>query len=155
MNKLRGVLNITAVKAPGFGDRRKAMLQDIAVLTRAQLISEEIGRTLDSATVADLGQASRVVISKDNTTIVDGAGDKDAVNSRIKEIRTQIESTTSEYDKEKLQERLAKLAGGVAVIKVGAATETEMKEKKTALTMHSQQPKRLLKRGSLSVAVRH
>lgn len=130
VNKLRGVLNITAVKAPGFGDRRKAMLQDIAVLTRAQVISEEIGRTLDSATVADLGQAARVVISKDNTTIVDGAGDKDAVNGRIKEIRTQIESTTSEYDKEKLQERLAKLAGGVAVIKVGAATETEMKEKK-------------------------
>ena len=130
VNKLRGVLNITAVKAPGFGDRRKAMLQDIAVLTRAQVISEEIGRTLDSATIADLGQAARVVISKDNTTIVDGAGDKDAVNSRIKEIRTQIEATTSEYDKEKLQERLAKLAGGVAVIKVGAATETEMKEKK-------------------------
>lgn len=130
VNKLRGVLNITAVKAPGFGDRRKAMLQDIAVLTRAQVISEEIGRTLDSATIADLGQASRVVISKDNTTIVDGAGDKDMVNARIKEIRTQIESTTSEYDKEKLQERLAKLAGGVAVIKVGAATETEMKEKK-------------------------
>jgi chaperonin GroEL len=130
VNKLRGVLNITAVKAPGFGDRRKAMLQDIAVLTRAQVISEEIGRTLDSATVADLGQAARVVISKDNTTIVDGAGEKEAVNSRIKEIRTQIEATTSEYDKEKLQERLAKLSGGVAVIKVGAATETEMKEKK-------------------------
>lgn len=130
VNKLRGVLNITAVKAPGFGDRRKAMLQDIAVLTRAQVISEEIGRTLDSATVADLGQAARVVISKDNTTIVDGAGEKESVNSRIKEIRTQIEATTSEYDKEKLQERLAKLSGGVAVIKVGAATETEMKEKK-------------------------
>ena len=108
----------------------KLLRQDIAVLTRAQVISEEIGRTLDSATIADLGQASRVVISKDNTTIVDGAGDKDMVNARIKEIRTQIESTTSEYDKEKLQERLAKLAGGVAVIKVGAATETEMKEKK-------------------------
>ncbi|MDP2078549.1 MAG: chaperonin GroEL [Sulfuricurvum sp.] len=130
VNKLRGILNITAVKAPGFGDRRKAMLQDIAVLTRAQLISEEIGRTLESATVADLGQASRVVISKDNTTIVDGAGEKESVASRIKEIRTQSETTTSEYDKEKLQERLAKLAGGVAVIKVGAATETEMKEKK-------------------------
>lgn len=130
VNKLRGVLNITAVKAPGFGDRRKAMLQDIAVLTGAQVISEEIGRTLDSATVADLGNASRVVISKDNTTIVDGAGDKAMVEMRIKEIRTQIDATTSEYDKEKLQERLAKLAGGVAVIKVGAATETEMKEKK-------------------------
>ncbi len=130
VNKLRGILNITAVKAPGFGDRRKAMLQDIAILTGAQVISEEIGRTLESATVADLGNAARIVISKDNTTIVDGAGDKAGVETRIKEIRTQIESTTSEYDKEKLQERLAKLAGGVAVIKVGAATETEMKEKK-------------------------
>ncbi|MGD9971246.1 MAG: chaperonin GroEL [Sulfuricurvum sp.] len=130
VNKLRGILNITAVKAPGFGDRRKAMLQDIAILTGGQVISEEIGRTLESATVADLGHAARIVISKDNTTIVDGAGDKTMVETRIKEIRTQIESTTSEYDKEKLQERLAKLAGGVAVIKVGAATETEMKEKK-------------------------
>ncbi len=130
VNKLRGILNITAVKAPGFGDRRKAMLQDIAILTGGQVISEEIGRTLESATIADLGNASRVVISKDNTTIVDGAGDKAMVEMRIKEIRTQIDATSSEYDKEKLQERLAKLAGGVAVIKVGAATETEMKEKK-------------------------
>ena len=130
VNKLRGVLNITAVKAPGFGDRRKAMLQDIAILTAGQVISEEIGRTLESATIADLGQAARVVIDKDNTTIVDGKGDKSAVEARVKEIRTQIDSTTSEYDKEKLQERLAKLSGGVAVIKVGAATETEMKEKK-------------------------
>jgi chaperonin GroEL len=130
VNKLRGILNITAVKAPGFGDRRKAMLQDIAILTGGQVISEEIGRTLESATIADLGNAARVVISKDNTTIVDGAGEKAMVEMRIKEIRTQIDATTSEYDKEKLQERLAKLAGGVAVIKVGAATETEMKEKK-------------------------
>lgn len=130
VNKLRGILNITAVKAPGFGDRRKAMLQDIAILTGGSVISEEIGRTLESATLADLGNAARVVIDKDNTTIVDGAGNKDSVESRIKEIKTQIEATTSEYDKEKLQERLAKLAGGVAVIKVGAATETEMKEKK-------------------------
>ena len=130
VNKLRGVLNITAVKAPGFGDRRKEMLQDIAILTGGQVISEEIGRTLESATVADLGQASRVVIDKDNTTIVDGAGDSKAVEARVNEIKTQMEVTTSEYDKEKLQERLAKLAGGVAVIKVGAATETEMKEKK-------------------------
>lgn len=130
VNKLRGILNITAVKAPGFGDRRKAMLQDIAILTGGQVISEEIGRTLESATIADLGNAARVVINKDNTTIVDGAGDKAMVEMRIKEIRTQIDATTSEYDKEKLQERLAKLAGGVAVIKVGAATETEMKEKK-------------------------
>ena len=130
VNKLRGILNISAVKAPGFGDRRKAMLQDIAILTGATVISEEIGRTLESAGVMDLGQASRVVIDKDNTTIVDGAGEKASVEARIKEIRAQIEVTTSDYDKEKLQERLAKLSGGVAVIKVGAATETEMKEKK-------------------------
>jgi len=130
VNKLRGILNIAAVKAPGFGDRRKAMLQDIAVLTGGTVISEEVGRTLESTTVADLGQAGRVVIDKDNTTIVDGKGDKGAVEARIKEIKIQIESTTSDYDREKLQERLAKLSGGVAVIKVGAATETEMKEKK-------------------------
>ena len=130
VNKLRGVLNIAAVKAPGFGDRRKAMLQDIAALTGGTVISEEVGRTLESATVADLGQSARVVIDKDNTTIVDGKGDKTAVEARIKEIKIQIENTTSDYDKEKLQERLAKLSGGVAVIKVGAATETEMKEKK-------------------------
>jgi chaperonin GroEL len=130
VNKLRGVLNIAAVKAPGFGDRRKAMLQDIAALTGGTVISEEVGRTLESATVADLGQAARVVIDKDNTTVVDGKGDKAAVEARIKEIKIQIENTTSDYDKEKLQERLAKLSGGVAVIKVGAATETEMKEKK-------------------------
>ncbi|WP_456403535.1 chaperonin GroEL [Hydrogenimonas sp.] len=130
VNKLRGILNIAAVKAPGFGDRRKAMLQDIAVLTGGTVISEEVGRTLESATVADLGQAGRVVIDKDNTTIVDGKGDKAAVEARIKEIKVQIENTTSDYDREKLQERLAKLSGGVAVIKVGAATETEMKEKK-------------------------
>jgi len=130
VNKLRGILNIAAVKAPGFGDRRKAMLQDIATLTGGTVISEEIGRTLESATVADLGQAGRVVIDKDNTTVVDGKGDKAAVEARIKEIRVQIDNTTSDYDREKLQERLAKLSGGVAVIKVGAATETEMKEKK-------------------------
>jgi len=130
VNKLRGILNISAVKAPGFGDRRKAMLQDIAVLTGGQVISEEIGRTLESAQITDLGQAARVVIDKDNTVIVDGRGSRDAVEARIKEIKIQIEATSSEYDKEKLQERLAKLSGGVAVIKVGAATETEMKEKK-------------------------
>ncbi|WP_457593092.1 chaperonin GroEL [Hydrogenimonas sp.] len=130
VNKLRGILNIAAVKAPGFGDRRKAMLQDIATLTGGTVISEEVGRTLESATVADLGQAGRVVIDKDNTTVVDGKGDKAAVEARIKEIKVQIENTTSDYDREKLQERLAKLSGGVAVIKVGAATETEMKEKK-------------------------
>ena len=130
VNKLRGVLNITAVKAPGFGDRRKAMLQDIAILTNGTVISEETGHTLQGATIQHLGQAGRVVIDKDNSVIVNGAGSSDAVKARIAEIKTQIESTSSEYDKEKLQERLAKLSGGVAVIKVGAATETEMKEKK-------------------------
>ena len=130
VNKLRGILNISAVKAPGFGDRRKAMLQDIAILTGGTVISEEVGRTLESTSLADLGQASRVVIDKDNTTIVDGVGDSATVQARIGEIKTQIEATSSDYDKEKLQERLAKLSGGAAVIKVGAATETEMKEKK-------------------------
>jgi chaperonin GroEL len=130
VNKLRGILNISAVKAPGFGDRRKAMLQDIATLTGGTVISEEVGRTLESAQIADLGQAARVVIDKDNTVIVDGKGIKEMVEARIKEIKIQIDGTTSDYDKEKLQERLAKLSGGVAVIKVGAATETEMKEKK-------------------------
>ena len=130
VNKLRGVLNISAVKAPGFGDRRKAMLQDIAILTAGTVISEETGHTLEGANIQMLGQAARVVIDKDNTVIVDGAGDEAQVKQRISEIRTQIDATSSEYDKEKLQERLAKLSGGVAVIKVGAATETEMKEKK-------------------------
>ncbi len=130
LNRLKGVLNIAAVKAPGFGDRKKAMLQDIAILTGATLITEELGLSLEKATLADLGQASRVVIDKDDTVIVDGKGDAAAVEARVNEIKTQVSNTTSEYDKEKLQERLAKLSGGVAVIKVGAATETEMKEKK-------------------------
>jgi chaperonin GroEL len=130
LNRLKGVLNIVAVKAPGFGDRKKEMLKDIAILTGATLITEELGLTLEKATLADLGQATRVVIDKDNTVIVDGKGDKNAVVARVNEIKTQISTTTSEYDKEKLQARLAKLSGGVAVIKVGAATETEMKEKK-------------------------
>lgn len=130
VNKLRGVLNVAAVKAPGFGDRRKEMLKDIATLTGGEVISEELGKTLEAATIEDLGQAARIVIDKDNTTIVDGAGQKEAVNARIAQIKTQIQSTTSDYDKEKLQERLAKLSGGVAVIKVGAASEVEMKEKK-------------------------
>jgi chaperonin GroEL len=130
VNKLRGVLNISAVKAPGFGDRRKAMLQDIAILTRGVVISDETGHTLEGATIQHLGQASRVVIDKDNTVIVNGAGDEAAVKGRIAEIKVQIDATSSEYDKEKLQERLAKLSGGVAVIKVGAASETEMKERK-------------------------
>jgi len=130
LNRLKGVLNIVAVKAPGFGDRKKEMLKDIAILTGATLITEELGLSLEKATLADLGQASKVVIDKDNTVIVDGKGNKDAVVARVNEIKTQVSTTTSEYDKEKLQERLAKLSGGVAVIKVGAATETEMKEKK-------------------------
>jgi chaperonin GroEL len=130
VNKLRGTLRVCAVKAPGFGDRRKAMLQDIAVLTGGQVISEEVGFKLENATLNDLGKAKRVVIDKDNTTIVDGAGDADQIKGRIDEIRVAIDKSTSDYDREKLQERLAKLAGGVAVINVGAATETEMKEKK-------------------------
>ncbi|EAJ7242452.1 chaperonin GroEL [Campylobacter coli] len=130
VNKLRGVLNISAVKAPGFGDRRKAMLEDIAILTGGEVISEELGRTLESATIQDLGQASSVIIDKDNTTIVNGAGEKANIDARVNQIKAQIAETSSDYDREKLQERLAKLSGGVAVIKVGAATETEMKEKK-------------------------
>ena len=130
VNKLRGVLNISAVKAPGFGDRRKAMLEDIAILTGGTVISEELGRTLESASIADLGKAERILIDKDNTTIVNGAGKKDDIKARVDQIKAQIAVTSSDYDREKLQERLAKLSGGVAVIKVGAATETEMKEKK-------------------------
>ena len=130
VNNMRGILKTVAVKAPGFGDRRKAMLEDIAVLTKAQVISEEVGYTLEKATIEQLGRASRVEIGKENTTIIGGAGDKGAIESRVKAIQSQIDSASSDYDKEKLQERVAKLAGGVAVIKVGAATETEMKEKK-------------------------
>jgi len=130
LNKLRGMLNVVAVKAPGFGDRRKAMLQDIAVLTGGQVISEETGRKLETATLADLGRAEKVVITKDDTTIVGGAGDGDQIKGRIDQIRVEIDKSTSDYDKEKLQERLAKLSGGVAIIRVGAATETELKEKK-------------------------
>jgi chaperonin GroEL len=130
VNKLRGTLKVCAVKAPGFGDRRKAMLQDIAILTGGQVISEEVGFKLENAVLNDLGRAKRVIVDKDNTTIVDGAGKPDAIQGRIKEIKAAIEKSTSDYDREKLQERLAKLAGGVAVINVGAATETEMKEKK-------------------------
>jgi chaperonin GroEL len=130
VNKLRGTLRVCAVKAPGFGDRRKAMLQDIAVLTGGQVISEEVGFKLENAVVTDLGRAKRIVIDKDNTTLIDGAGEDQKIQGRIKEIRVAIDNSTSDYDKEKLQERLAKLAGGVAVINVGAATEAEMKEKK-------------------------
>jgi chaperonin GroEL len=130
VNKLRGTLKVCAVKAPGFGDRRKAMLQDIAVLTGGQVISDEVGFKLENTVVSDLGSAKRIVIDKDNTTIVDGAGESDKIKGRIEEIKVAIDKSTSDYDREKLQERLAKLSGGVAVIHVGAATETEMKEKK-------------------------
>ena len=130
VNKLRGTLNVIAVKAPGFGDRRKAMLEDMAILTGGQVISEEIGRKLESTTIADLGRARRVTSDKDNTTIIEGHGPDDAIKGRMTQIKAQIEETTSDFDKEKLQERLAKMAGGVAIIKVGAATEVELKEKK-------------------------
>jgi chaperonin GroEL len=130
VNKLRGILNVLAVKAPGFGDRRKDMLRDIATLTGGQVISEELGKKLDATTLADLGQARRVVSTKDDTTIVEGRGKAEDIQGRIQQIKIQIDETTSDYDKEKLQERLAKLSGGVAVLKVGAATEVELKEKK-------------------------
>ena len=130
LNKLRGMLNVVAVKAPGFGDRRKAMLGDIAALTGATVVSEDIGRKLESATLADLGRAEKVVVNKDDTTIVGGKGDSDQIKGRIEQIRVEIDKSTSDYDREKLQERLAKLSGGVAIIRVGAATETELKEKK-------------------------
>src|SRR5439155_2665626 len=125
VNKLRGTLNACAVKGPGFGDRRKAMLQDIAILTRGQAISEDLGIKLENIKIEDLGRAKKIVVDKDNTTIIEGAGKPADIEGRVKQIRAQIEETTSDYDREKLQERLAKLVGGVAVIKVGAATETE------------------------------
>ena len=130
VNKLRGTFNAVAVKAPGFGDRRKAMLEDIAALTGGEVITEEVGLDLKSATIQSLGRASKIVVTKENTTIVEGAGNAEAIQARVNQIRVQLEETTSEFDREKLQERLAKLAGGVAVIKVGAATETELKERK-------------------------
>jgi chaperonin GroEL len=139
VNKLRGTVRVAAVKAPGYGDRRKAMLEDIAVLTGGRAITEDLGIKLDSLTLEDLGRAKKVTIDKDNTTLIEGAGAKKAIEGRVKQLRTQIEETTSDYDREKLQERLAKLVGGVAVIKVGAATETEMKEKKARIedAMHA------------------
>jgi chaperonin GroEL len=139
VNKLRGTLNVAAVKAPGFGDRRKEMLKDIATLTGGNCVTEDLGIKLESLTIKDLGTAKRIKIDKDNTTIVDGAGKKSEIEARVKQIRAQVEDTTSDYDREKLQERLAKLVGGVAVIKVGAATETEMKEKKARVedAMHA------------------
>ena len=139
VNKLRGTLNVAAVKAPGFGDRRKAMLEDIAVMTGGKVISDDLGIKLETISAEDLGQATKITIDKDNTTIVDGAGAAEGIDGRVKTIRSQIEETSSDYDREKLQERLAKLVGGVAVIKVGAATETEMKEKKARVedAMHA------------------
>lgn len=139
VNKLRGTLNIAAVKAPGFGDRRKAMLEDIAIMTGGKVISEDLGIKLENVKIEDLGRAKKITIDKDNTTIVDGAGKESDMQGRVKTLRAQIEDTTSDYDREKLQERLAKLIGGVAVIKVGAATETEMKEKKARVedAMHA------------------
>jgi chaperonin GroEL len=139
VNKIRGTFSCIAVKAPGFGDRRKAMLEDIAILSGGRMIAEELGLKLENVTLKDLGRAKRVVVDKDNTTIIDGAGKKSDIEGRIKQIRAQIEETTSDYDREKLQERLAKLVGGVAVIKVGAATEVEMKEKKARVedAMHA------------------
>jgi len=130
VNKIRGTLQCVGVKAPGFGDRRKAMLEDIAILTGGRVIAEELGMKLENVTLQDLGRCKRIVVDKDNTTVIDGAGETDKIQGRIKEIRSAIDKSTSDYDKEKLQERLAKLAGGVAVINVGAATESEMKEKK-------------------------
>ncbi len=130
LNKLRGMLNVLAVKAPGFGDRRKAMLQDIAILTGAQVISEETGRKLETVVLADLGRAEKITADKDNTTVIGGKGEEAQIKARIEQIRIEIDKTTSDYDREKLQERLAKLSGGVAIIRVGAATETELKEKK-------------------------
>jgi chaperonin GroEL len=130
VNKLRGTFQAVAVKAPGFGDRRKRMLEDIAILTGAEVITEEMGLKLENTKIGQLGRARRVVVDKDSTTIVDGAGDSDAIKGRIKQLKQEVENTDSDFDREKLQERLAKLAGGVAVVKVGAATETEMKEKK-------------------------
>jgi len=139
VNSIRGIVKVCAVKAPGFGDRRKAMLQDIAILTGGQVISEEVGLSLEKATLDDMGTAKRVVITKENTTVIDGAGRTEDIQSRVQQIRSQMEDSSSDYDKEKLQERMAKLAGGVAVIKVGAATEVEMKEKKARVedALHS------------------
>jgi chaperonin GroEL len=139
VNKLRGTLNVAAVKAPGFGDRRKAMLEDIAILTGGRVISEDLGIKLESVTLEDLGNAKKITIDKDNTTIIDGGGNTDDLQGRVKTLKAQVEDTTSDYDREKLQERLAKLVGGVAVIKVGAATETELKEKKARVedAMHA------------------
>ena len=135
VNNMRGVVKVSACKAPGFGDRRKAMLEDIAILTGGTVISDEVGLNLEGATLESLGTAKKVVLSKENTTVIDGAGTQDNISGRVNQIRAQIEETSSDYDKEKLQERVAKLAGGVAVIKVGAGSEIEMKERRLGLKM--------------------
>ncbi len=145
VNNIRGIIKVCAVKAPGFGNRRTAMLEDMAVLTGGTVISEEVGLSLEKATTSHLGKAKKVRVSKENTTIIDGMGDNDAINGRVKQIKTQIEETTSDYDREKLQERVAKLAGGVAVIKVGAATEVEMKEKTVLMMLYLQRVQPLKK----------
>ena len=139
VNKLRGTVQVAAVKAPGYGDRRKAMLEDVATLTNGRAVTEDLGIKLETVTIADLGQAKKVTIDKDNTTIIEGAGSPAAIQARVKQLRTQVEDSSSDYDREKLQERLAKLVGGVAIVKVGAATETEMKEKKARVedAMHA------------------
>jgi len=139
VNKLRGTLQVAAIKAPGFGDRRKAMLEDLAVLTNGKALTEDLGRKLESMTTDDLGQARRITIDKDKTTIIEGAGSAESIAGRVRQLRAQIDDTTSDYDREKLQERLAKLVGGVAIVKVGATTETEMKEKKARVedAMHA------------------
>ena len=154
VNNMRGVVKVAAAKAPGFGDRRKAMLQDIAILTGGTVISEEVGLTLEGATLEDLGHAKKVQLTKENTTIVDGAGQGDDIEGRVKQIRAEIEETSSDYDREKLQERLAKLAGGVAVIKVGAATEVEMKEKKARVEDALHSTRAAVEEGVVPAAVR-
>ena len=152
VNKLRGTLKVAAVKAPGFGDRRKEMLSDIAVLTGGQVISEDLGAKLEKINIEDLGSCKTIRIDREHTTIIDGAGERAAIEGRVKMIRAQIEDTTSEYDRQKLQERLAKIVGGVAVVKIGAATETEMKEKKQEWRMLSTLRRPLSKKGSFLAA---
>ena len=152
VNKLRGTLQAAAVKAPGYGDRRKAMLEDIATLTGGRAITEDLGIRLENVKIDDLGSAKKVTIDKDNTTIVEGAGKSEAIQGRIKQLRAQVEDSSSDYDREKLQERLAKLVGGVAIIKVGAATESEMKERRPASRMPCTPPRPRSKKGSCRVA---
>jgi chaperonin GroEL len=153
VNNIRGILKTVAVKAPGFGDRRKALLEDIAILTGGQVIAEETGLTLEKATLAELGQAKRIEVGKENTTVIDGGGDPKTIEAQVKQIRVQIEEATSDYDREKLQERVAKLAGGVAVIKVAVRPRLKSRKRRTASTMRCMQPARLSKKASCRVAV--